>query len=182
MALAGISAIYLLSMPGTAQEVAMEKLHVDSFTVVGVTARTSNAKEASGNGAIGALWARLQTEGLLNQIKHRSDTHITAVYSDYESDKDGEYSYTLGSKVTSAKDLPPGMVARKTESGNYAIFTAHGGPAMQLVIGLWQRIWSLEKSAPQLRRAYRTDYEIYLNPDADDASRKVDVYIGLKRE
>ena len=83
---------------------AMEKLHVDSFTIVGVTARTSNAKETAGNGAIGGLWARLRKDGLLNQIKNRADTHIIALYSDYESDKDGEYTYTLGSKVTSAKN------------------------------------------------------------------------------
>jgi predicted transcriptional regulator YdeE len=72
------------------------------------------------------------------------------------------------------------MVARRTESGNYAIFTAQGGPAVQLVMGLWQRIWSLEKPPSELRRAYRTDYEIYLNPDSDDAGQKLDVYIGLK--
>ncbi|HEX4810125.1 MAG TPA: GyrI-like domain-containing protein [Bryobacteraceae bacterium] len=158
----------------------MEQLHIDSFTVVGLTARTSNAKEASGNGVIGGLWARFRKDGLLDRIKHRADSHIVAVYSEYESDKDGEYTYTLGSKVTSAKDVPAEMVARRTDSGEYGIFTAQGGPAIQLVMGLWQRIWSLEKS-PRLRRAYRTDFEIYLNPDAEDAGQKVDVYIGLKR-
>lgn len=160
----------------------MEKLHSDSFTVIGLTARTTNAKEASGNGAIGELWARLRKEGLLARIKHRADNHIIALYSDYESDKDGAYTYTLGSKVTSAKDIPPGMVARRTESGDYAIFTAQGGPAAQLVLGLWQRIWALEKSPSELKRAYRTDYEIYLDPDASNADQRVDIYIGLKRE
>lgn len=158
----------------------MEKLHVDSFAVVGLTARTSNARELSGNGVIGGMWARLRKEGLLDRIKHRADDHIVAVYSDYESDKDGEYTYTLGSKVSSVKDLPAEMVVRRTDSGEYGIFTAQGGPAAQLVMGLWQRIWSLEKS-PSLHRAYRTDFEIYLNPNADDAGQKVDVYIGLKR-
>lgn len=181
MVLAGFCSVFLLGGQVAAQDLAMEKLHVDSFHVVGVSVRTSNAVEASGNGSIGALWARLRNEGLLNQIQHRADDHIIAVYSDYESDKDGAYTYTLGSKVTSTKDLPPGMAALKTESADYAIFTAHGGAA-QLVMGLWQRIWSLEKATPPLRRAYRTDYEIYLNPFADDASRKVDVYIGLKRD
>jgi predicted transcriptional regulator YdeE len=180
LALAGILITNLLATPVLAQDVAMEKLHVGSFIVVGVTARTSNAVEASGKGVIGRLWADLRKDGLLNQIKHRADAHIIAVYSDYESDKDGEYTYTLGSRVTSPKNVPPGMVVRRTESGDYAIFTAQGGPAAQLVMGLWQRIWSLEKSSPPLHRAYRTDYEIYLNPDADDAGQRVDVYIGLK--
>lgn len=177
--LLGVCAVCFSGLPGTAQNLVMEKLHVDAFNVVGVSVRTTNAAEASGNGAIGALWARLRDEALLNRIQHRADDHIVAVYSDYESDKDGPYTYTLGSKVTSTKDVPPGMVALRTVSGNYAIFTGQGGPAVQLVMSLWQRIWSLEKASPPLRRAYRTDYEIYLNPAADDASRKVDVYIGL---
>jgi predicted transcriptional regulator YdeE len=180
MALAGILVTYLLTARGLAEELSMEKLHVDSFVVVGITARTSNAMEASGKGVIGGLWVRLRKDRLMNQIKHRADAHIVAVYSNYESDKDGEYTYTLGSKVTSLKDVPPGMVARRTDAGEYAIFTAQGGPAVQLVMGLWKRIWSLEKSPPPLRRAYRTDYEIYLNPDADDAGQRVDLYIGLK--
>lgn len=160
----------------------MEKLHVDSFIVVGVTARTSNALEASGNGVIGGLWARLRKDDLVNRIKHRADDHIVAVYSNYQSDKDGEYDYTLGSKVTSATDVPPGMAVRRTDAGDYAIFTARGGPAAQLVMSLWKRIWSLETSSGEFRRAYRTDYEIYLNSNADDADQKVDVYIGLKRK
>ena len=184
MKLASVLVIMLcpVVVSGQRQKVPMEELHVDSFTLVGLTARTTNAKEASGNGAIGQLWARLRSEGLLARIKHRADNHIVAVYSDYESDKDGAYTYTLGAKVTSAKDVPPGMVARRTESGNYAIFTDQGGPPAQLVIGLWQKIWSLEKASRKLRRAYRTDFEIYLDPDANDADQKVDIYIGLRRD
>src|ERR1700685_3147804 len=103
-------------VPLLADEMNLIKLHVDSFSVIGIEARTNNAREASGDGAIGRMWGRLATEDLLNRIPHRVDAHIVAVYSDYESDKDGLYTYTLGAKVSSDHDIPDGMVSKKVLS------------------------------------------------------------------
>ena len=49
----------------------MAKLHVDSFTVVGIETRTSNAREMSGDGPIGKLWAHLRSEDFLSRIPDR---------------------------------------------------------------------------------------------------------------
>jgi predicted transcriptional regulator YdeE len=191
-------AIQMAVLAIRADEMNLVKLHVDSFTVVGIEARTSNAREASGDGAIGNMWARLASENLLSRIQHRVDAHIVAVYSDYESDKDGPYTYTLGAKVSSAHDVPPGMVARKVLSGNYAMFTAQGGALPQMTVDLWKRIWSLEKppqqhertgrSGPvvrdehQIHRAYKTDFEIHYNGlQAQPPDTHTDIYIGIQK-
>lgn len=101
-------------------------------------------------------------------------------YSNYESDKDGPYTYLLGAKVASAKDLPSGMVSRNIVAGAYALFTAEGDAPAQMVVNLWQRIWILEKSG-QLHRAYKTDYEVHYTGVADAAAKThVDVYIGVQ--
>src|ERR1700761_2438916 len=113
----------LASIPLAAEDINMVKLHVDSFTVVGIEARTSNAREMAGEQVIGKMWARMRDEHLLDQIQHRVDSRVVALYTDYESDKDGAYTYVLGAKVSSDKDIPRGMVARKIPSGNYAMFT-----------------------------------------------------------
>lgn len=161
-------------------EMNMAKLHVDSFSVVGIEARTTNAREMAGEGAIANLWTRLRGENLLNEIPNRVDSRVVAVYTDYASDKDGPYTYLLGAKVSSAKDIPPGMVSRKVESGTYAMFTAQGGPPAQMVVDLWKRIWSLEKPQ-QIRRAYKTDFEVHYQGLAEDpANAHVDVYVGLQ--
>lgn len=165
-----------------ADEMSLVKLHVDSFTVVGIEARTTNAREASGEGVIGNLWSRLASENLLSRIQHRMDAHIVAVYSDYESDKDGAYTYTLGAKVDSAHDLPPGMVTRKVLSGDYAMFTAQGGAPPQMTVDLWKRIWSLEKPPQQIHRAYKTDFEVHYNGlDARPPDTHIDIYIGVQK-
>lgn len=170
----------VISAVAVGDEMNLVKLHVDKFTVVGFEARTSNAQEMSGNGPISKLWGRLQAENFLTQIPNRVDSRIIAVYSDYESNKDGPYTYLLGAKVSSAKEVPPGMAARTVVSGTYAMFTAEGGAPQALVVNLWKRIWSLEKP-DQFHRAYKTDYEVHYNGSANDpAAAHVDVYVGLQ--
>jgi predicted transcriptional regulator YdeE len=162
-------------------QINMVQLDVDSFTVVGIEARTSNAREMSGEGVIGKLWARLRDEDLLSRIPDRADSRIVALYTDYEIDKDGPYTYILGAKVSSAKHIPVGMVSRKVESGAYAMFTAQGRPPAQMVVDLWKQIWSLEKPE-QIHRAYKTDFEVHYGGSADDPKKAhVDVYVGLQR-
>jgi predicted transcriptional regulator YdeE len=150
------------------------------FTVVGTETRTSNAKEMSANGIIPKQWARLMQENLAAQIPNKADSSILAVYSDYASDKDGEYSFTIGAKVTSAKEVPAGMVVKKVPAGRYAIFTSEKGPVAKVVSGLWQKIWTIPKAEPEGDRAYRADYEVYDERAANPEDAKVDVHIGIK--
>jgi predicted transcriptional regulator YdeE len=161
-----------------AAQMDMVKLHVDSFWVMGVETRTTNARETTANGEIPKLWKRLFTEGLLSRIPNRADSRIAVVYTDYESDKDGAYTYLLGAKVSSIDKLPAGMSAKKIVTGDYAMFTASGGPPAQLVVALWKQIWSLE-SGP-LHRAYKTDFEVY-EEHADPQNGRADVYIGIRK-
>ena len=160
------------------QEMNLVKLHVDSFTVAGLSVRTNNAKEATPEGEIGKLWQRLSSEKFLARIPNRVDDHVVALYTDYENGKDGMYTYVLGAKVSSKKDLPAGFVARQVAAGQYAMFTEQGGPPPQMTVNLWKRIWSLEKPGV-LDRAYKTDYEEHYGPADDPSKSHVDIYIGL---
>jgi hypothetical protein len=83
-----------------------------SFTVIGVTVRTNNAKEAGGQGAIPQLWQNAMQNQTLDQIPNKASDGIVVVYSDYASDNTGDYNYTLGYRVTSADKVPDGMVAK----------------------------------------------------------------------
>jgi predicted transcriptional regulator YdeE len=72
------------------------------------------------------------------------------------------------------------MASRQVGAGEYALFTAKGRPAAEMVIGIWKEIWSLEM-AKKLKRAYETDFEVYYHgPDAKPPNTLVDVYIGLR--
>ena len=152
----------------------------DSFTVIGIAARTSNAKEVTVDGVIGREWGRIFQEGLLGKIPNKADQNIVAVYTDYASDHDGEYTFLLGARVTSDKDVPAGMVAKKVPAGKFAVFTTDKGPAPQVVPAAWMKINSLPQSAAGGDRAYAADYEVYDQRAVDPQNSQVDIYIGIK--
>ena len=147
-----------------------------AFTVVGIAARTSNPREMSADGIIGKQWGRLMQEGLLAKIPNKADSNIVAVYTDYASDHNGEYTYVLGARVKSDADVPAGMVAKKIPAGKCAVFTSEKGAAAKVVPETWVKINSLAVGGD---RAYRADYEIYDERTTDPANSQVDVYVGI---
>jgi CubicO group peptidase (beta-lactamase class C family)/predicted transcriptional regulator YdeE len=152
----------------------------DGFTVVGISARTSNAKEMTADGIIGKQWMRLFQAGLIGKIPNRADSALVAVYTDYAGDHNGEYTYLLGARVTSDAEIPDGMAAKKIPGGKFAVFTTDKGPGPQVVPATWMKINSLPKSAVGGDRTYRADYEIYDERARDPQNLQADVYVGIK--
>jgi len=148
----------------------------EGFTVVGIEARTDNAREMSGTGVIASQWARFMKDTLLAQIPNKKDAAILAVYSNYASDQNGEYSFMIGARVSSATQPPAGMVARKVPSGRYAIFTSESGPVQKIVMATWQKIWA----TPGIERAYKVDFEVYDGRARDPQNTEIDIYVGIK--
>src|SRR5215475_2987135 len=105
----------------------------EGFLVIGISARTSNAKEGTEEGVIGKMWGRLFQDGVVAKIPNKADQNIIAVYTDYASDHNGEYTYVLGARVTSDADVPAGMVAKKIPAQKFAVFTSEKGPAPKVV-------------------------------------------------
>lgn len=153
---------------------------VPEFLVAGIAIRTSNAKEMTADGLIGKQWARLMQEDVLAQIPNKVDKAVVAVYTDYASDKDGEYTYLLGARVTSQAGLPAGIVARKIPAAKFAVFTTQRGPAFKVVPKTWMDINSLPKTATGGNRVYRADYEIYDERARDPQNMQADVYVGVR--
>jgi len=151
-----------------------------SFTVVGIAARTSNAKEMTADGVIGRQWGRFMMDGVLGKIPNRADKAIVAAYTDYASDHNGEYTFVLGAKVTSDAAVPTGMVAKKIPAGKFTVFTTEKGPAAKVVPEAWMRINSLPKSAVGGDRVYGADFEIYDERASDPGSVQVDVWVRIK--
>jgi predicted transcriptional regulator YdeE len=150
------------------------------FAVIGIEARTSNAKEMTSEGLIGKQWARFMKDNLAAQIPNKADTTVLAVYTDYASDKHGEYTFILGTRVTSKAQVPKGMIARQVQPGRYAIFTSAKGPVAKVVSETWQRIWSVPDTSPGGDRAYKTDYEVYDQRAANPDDAQVDVHVGIR--
>lgn len=149
------------------------------FSVVGLSVRTTNQNEAGGNGFISPLWQRVMQQGSLESIPHRADNNITVVYTNYASDHNGEYTYVLGVRVSSADKIPDGMVTVNVPAGKYAVVESDQGSLPEVMPKVWQRINTMPAAELGGQRAYKADFETY--PEGFDwQNAQIPVHLGLK--
>jgi predicted transcriptional regulator YdeE len=156
--------------------------HQDAFEVVGITASTNNAKEAGPDAVIGKQWQSFVAFHLADKIPDRLDHDIVAVYTDYTSDANGQYTFVLGARVKPVVNpaVPEGMIVKTIPAGRYAVFTSERGPVAKVVVDTWKQIWSYYQSPTNGTRAYLADFEVYDQRAADPNDAQVDIYIGVK--
>lgn len=158
-----------------------EIVDVGGFMVVGIAIRTSNAQEKSPQAQIGNHWSRFFRDKWLEKIPDKADGNILAVYTDYSSDQDGEYTLLIGARVQQIKgNLPPGLVAKGVPPIKFVRFSSGTGPVAQVVPETWMRVWSSGEPEMGGTRAYRADFEIYDQRARDPQNAQVDIYIGIK--
>ena len=174
----------LIVVCGALGEVTVKPRIVDleSFEVMGIEVRTNNAKEASADGVIGKQWQRAIQEHALDGVPSRIEQNIYAVYTDYASDANGDYTFVLGAKFRPSPDtlIPKGMVVKTIPAGRYAVFTSERGPVAKVVVDTWKQIWSYYQLPANGHRAYRADFELYDQRAVDPNNAQVDIYIGIK--
>jgi len=156
-------------------------LEVKEFSVIGIEARTNNARETTDSGVIPRQWSKFFAEGILAKIPNKVDPTLYAVYTDYVSDRNGDYSYIIGANVSDTADIPPGMVAKKVPAGKYPVVTSARGPVRSVVPQTWQQVWRLEdKSQLGGARAYKADFEVYDQRGRDPQDSQNDIFVGIK--
>jgi predicted transcriptional regulator YdeE len=176
-----LSAIVLTLVAGAGDMPSQPRIvNQKAFTVVGISARTSNAKEVSGQNVIAKQWERIAKDSVFGKIPNKADSGMVAVYLDYESDANGAYTLLLGARVSSVGAVPAGMVAAQVPAGRYAVFTSKKGPLAKVVPETWARIWSTPKSVLGGDRAYRADFELYDVRGGDPQNGQVAIYVGIK--
>jgi predicted transcriptional regulator YdeE len=156
---------------------------LDEIKLVGLTARTNNKNEMNPKTSkIGESAGSYWHNQIANHIMHRINPGVTyAVYTEFESDEHGDYTYFIGEKVSSIENqdlsqfktliIPPSQ---------YQKFTTKPGKMPDVVISAWQEIWSMKKSDFAGRRKYIADFEIYDQKAADLNNAVIDIYIGIE--
>lgn len=146
-----------------------------AFHMIGVSARTTNAKEITSEGKIPGLWSKYIEQNIAQKIPQLVQPQQTiGLYSDYESDVNGEYAITIGKEVEKIDLVPEGMAAKKIPTSTYAVFTTPKGPVTEVVPKTWLAIWEFFRTADQ-ERTYTGDYELY-----DERRDQVEIYIAIK--
>lgn len=161
----------------------MEKTIVSlpEIKLIGITARTSNAHEMDPMQAkIGSTMQRYFQDQLPDKISHRKNPAKTfCVYTEYESDFTGNYTYFIGEEVTSFADGPSEFQTLMINPQTYAKFTTLPGVMPNVVIEGWQKIWQMSAQDFGNPRKYHADFEVYDVRATNPSSAIVDIYIGL---
>jgi predicted transcriptional regulator YdeE len=131
---------------------------------------------------IGALAGAYWSKQIANHFNHRATPGITySIYTDYESDETGDYTYFIGELVDSTDDQDLSEFKTLTIPGSsYQKFTTEAGKMPEVVISAWQKIWSMNESDFEGKRKYIADFEVYDQRAADPTKAVLDIYIGVK--
>ena len=144
-------------------------ISLPSFTLVGVSVRTSNSRPDQ----IGQLWQEFYGRNIAAEILNKKSENIYSVYIDYESDYRGPYTLLIGCKVDSGQSIPTGLVQKQIPASKFAVFDANGKQPDTL-ISTWQKIYTTE-----IKRTYTGDFDLYeIQPGASGPS--VSVYVAVE--
>jgi predicted transcriptional regulator YdeE len=179
--LASLSALLVSSAVLLGSAMPPKILEVKEFSIIGIQARTNNAKEMTDSGVIPKQWDKFFAEGVLARIPNKVNPTVYALYTDYAGDRKGDYSFFIGAEVSDTAAIPAGMVAKKVFAGKYAVVTSARGPVQNVVPQAWQQVWSLEdKSQLGGARAYQTDFEVYDQRSRGPQDSQIDIFVGIK--
>ena len=119
---------------------------------------------------------------LAGDFKNRKKPGVTySIYTDFDSNENGEYTYFIGEEVDSFADQDLSKFKTLTiPASAYQKFTTPSGKMPDIVIGAWQQIWQMEPSDFEGKRTYIADFEIYDQRAVDPNNSEVDIYIGIE--
>jgi predicted transcriptional regulator YdeE len=151
--------------------------------LIGITTRTSNAELLASNPATNKVAATVQKffhSNLASKINNRKKPGTTyCVYTNYESDHNGEYTYFIGEEVSSFDKVDKEFETLTIPAQNYAKFTNKAGPMPTVCVDMWQNIWQMDKSALGGDRSYVADFEVYDERSVDHTNVVLDINIGI---
>jgi predicted transcriptional regulator YdeE len=159
-----------------------EWVNKSEIKLIGLAARTNNKNEMNPQTAkIGGLVGRFRAQHIADQIPNRKNPGVTlAVYTEYDSNEQGDYTFFLGEEVGSFENLPPGLHQLIIPAAKYQKFTTSSGKMPEVVINAWQAIWKMTSNDFVGERAYIADFEVYDQRAMDPNNTVLDIYIGIK--
>jgi len=151
--------------------------------LVGICVRTSYEQELDKmKGNIFPYVRRYFHEVLSEKIPNRAKPGTTfCVYTNYESDYRGAYTYFIGEEVTSLDHpLPEDYQKLIIPTQKYVKFTTAPAPMPEVIVNAWSSIWKMSSAELGGKRCYHTDYEIYDERAKDHQNIVLDIWIGIE--
>ena len=160
-----------------------EKVQLGEIKLIGLAVRTNNKNEMNpATSKIGALAGAYWNQQVANKFEHRAKPGVTySVYTEYESDEHGEYTYFIGEEVSSLENQDQSQFKLLIiPAGTYQKFTTEPGKMPDIVIATWMQIWQMQEIDFGGKRKYIADFEIYDERASNFEQAVMDIYIGIK--
>lgn len=150
--------------------------------LLGILCRTNNTAEMNISSAkISPTIQKYFRQAVGEEIPNRKNPGTTyCVYTDYESDFTGDYTYFIGEEVKVGGDSMEGFSSIIIPAQNYAKFTSKPGIMPEVCIDMWQNIWKMKSGELGGKRAYLADFEVYDKRALDPSKTVLDIYVGVK--
>jgi predicted transcriptional regulator YdeE len=153
------------------KDMGMKLVSMDEKRVVGLSTRTTNAKEMNpATGMIGPLWKEFDAKV---KVDYKDGNRVYGVYFNYESDATGEYSVLAGTDQLNAGSSTK-LETIVIQSGKYLVFAAKGD-IPKIVFDTWGKVWKyFSTKNAKYERSYTTDFERYINQN------EIEVCVAVK--
>jgi len=148
----------------------MKVSYVKKLMLLGISTRTNNVNEKDKEThKIAPLWEKYDEENIYSKTLNKANnTSFYGLYSNYESDVNGDYDATVAVEVTKSKNN-----AMVIENKKYLVFTKQG-ELPEICTELWEEIWDYFANNSEYERAYTIDFEKYSKENL------IDIYISIK--
>ena len=148
---------------------------------IGLEIRTNNKIDTSGQGYIPKIWEKFFKENLCKVINNKVSENIYAFYSNYENNHNGNYDYFLGYEISNPKayQLFENLILKQLELGKYTIISVAQGTMPDNLIAAWNKIWNMTPFELGGKRAFKTDFEVYVCDSKNPKQYIIDIYLGL---
>jgi predicted transcriptional regulator YdeE len=151
----------------------MHKRTIQSFNIIGISVRTTNARGKSAID-IPALWDKFISGQVAEKIPGKIDNTVYCVYTEYEKDHTRPYTVILGCQVPNLDNIPEGLTGKTIETGDYYRHKAKGDISQGVVFYAWTAIWNSD-----IPRAFTSDFEVY-GEKAQDT--EVDIFVAVNTD
>jgi len=159
-----------------------QSIALPEIKLIGISIRTNNATEIDSlTSKIFGCVQRYFHQALYEKIPHRKKPGTTlCVYTDYESDHTGDYTYFIGEEVDSFEGCPPDFVTHTIPTQEYVKFTNGPAPMPEVVREPWFKIWQMTEDELGGKRRYLADFELYDERASDHQNIVLDIFIGIE--
>lgn len=143
----------------------------NEFNIAGIQVRTSNKHIEK----IQELWNKFFSEKIYEKVQNKiNPEQIYCIYTDYESDFNGDYTCLIGFEVDKLDNISDGLISRTIQKAKYQTFSDKGS-VNEITPNLWKKIWNTK-----LDRVYKADFELYDLTTIFSENSEVKIFICIE--